>query len=382
MLRDTHLKVVKNNEQARSYYDYTLLILVIFLSCFGLVMIYSTSAYNATRFYDDPTLYLRQQGRAIAIGIPLMILVSKIDYRIYIRPFFKGFKLIHVLYLLCMGLQIYVLLGGHEAGGAQRWIRFGAINFQPSEITKICFILFVSYLAQLSIKRLDKLNGFLLILLYMVPLLGLVVGQNLSTAIVLFFIMTVICFVASRKKLYFVFSGLFAVAAGTVFIITQSFRSTRVMAWLDIEANLSGDGYQIMQGLYAIASGGLFGKGLGESMQKLGYIPDAHTDMIFSVVCEELGLFGAVAVLLLFAILIWRLYVISTKAPDLYGTLITTGIMAHVAIQVIINIAVVTNSMPATGIPMPFISYGGSSLIVLMAEIGVALSVSNRIVKE
>ena len=194
-------------------------------------------------------------------------------------------------------------------------------------------------------------------------------------------VFAVICFVASRKKMYYIVVGILGVGFVIAYIfLGEGFRGDRVDAWLNVETH--DKGYQILQGLYAIASGGMFGKGLGESMQKLGFIPESHNDMIFSVICEELGLIGALAVILLFLLLIWRLFVVAINAPDLYGSLICVGILTHIAVQVIINIAVVTNSIPSTGIPLPFISYGGSSLLVLMVEMGIALSVSNRITYE
>ena len=160
---------------------------------------------------------------------------------------------------------------------------------------------------------------------------------------------------------------------------SESFRLRRILVWLHPEEYISDGGFQVMQGLYAIASGGLFGVGLGKSMQKLGFIPESHNDMIFSIICEELGLFGAIMVILVFVLIIWRLFIISISSPDLLGGLICVGILAHIAIQVIINIAVVTNSIPSTGIPLPFISYGGTSVAILLAEMGIALSVSNQI---
>ncbi|MFW5668397.1 MAG: FtsW/RodA/SpoVE family cell cycle protein, partial [Acetivibrio ethanolgignens] len=213
---------------------------------------------------------------------------------------------------------------------------------------------------------------------YMSPLVGLVLKENMSTAIVLCGIMVGICFVGSRKKWYYFVAAFFMVLGGAAFILFgEGFRMERIMIWLDVENHEKG--FQILQGLYAIASGGLTGTGLGGSMQKLGYVPEAQNDMIFSIICEELGLFGAITVILLFVLLIWRLFIISINAPDMYGGLMCTGILVHIAVQVVINIAVVTNSIPSTGIPLPFISYGGTSVAVLLAEMGLALSVSNQI---
>ncbi|WP_347477110.1 FtsW/RodA/SpoVE family cell cycle protein [Clostridium sp. Marseille-P299] len=367
--------------KGRKYYDYSLLFLIIFLVCFGLVMIYSTSSYNAAKYYDDPSLFLRKQGMFVIAGIPLMIVISKIDYHFYISklPIIKMRPVI-LLYFICLALQAIVLVVGDVTQGSQRWINVAGITFQPSELTKVCVVLFAAYVVQLAPKRLDNFIGFMRVVVFVGPLLALVVAENFSTALIILSIMVAICFVASRKKAYFFVSGGIFAVLGAILVFGVSYRSQRIDVWRDVENHPYG--YQILQGLYAIASGGLFGKGLGNSMQKLGFIPEAHNDMIFSVICEELGMFGAIAVIILFLLVIWRLFVIAINAPDLYGGLIATGVLAHIAVQVLINIAVVTNSIPSTGIPLPFISYGGSSLMVLLIEMGIVLSVSNQIQHE
>lgn len=362
-----------------SYYDYSLLFLTLFLVCFGLVMIYSTSSYNASRKYGDPAYFLGKQGVFAIVGVIAMLIISKIDYRIYIKklPVIK-IKPVTLLYLVCMFLQVFVMIFGREVNGSKRWIDLGPFGgFQPSELSKVAVILFTAYIVNLAPKRLDKFAGFLKTALFLGPLIGLVLIENFSTALVMGCILVAICFVASRKKLYFIATGIIGVALGAFSIFGVSYRSTRIDVWKNVETHPKG--YQILQGLYAIASGRIFGKGLGESMQKLGFIPESHNDMIFSVICEELGLFGAVSVILLFVLMIWRLFVIAINAPDLYGGLIATGVLTHIAIQVLLNIAVVTNTIPSTGIPLPFISYGGSSLLVLLGEMGIVLSVSNQI---
>lgn len=366
-------------KKMHSYYDYSLLFLTLFLVCFGLVMIYSTSSYNSQRFYKNATHYLERQALFAGVGILIMLFVSKIDYRFYIRklPVIK-IKPVTILYFVCILLQIYVLVFGDVINGAKRWISLGPLGrFQPSELTKIAVILFTAYIVNLAPRKLDKITGFLRVILFILPLLGLIVIENFSTALVVGVIMVSISFVASKKKAYFIFIGVFLVAAGAMLIILEPYRFERIDVWLNVETHPKG--YQILQGLYAIASGGVFGKGLGESMQKLGFIPEAHNDMIFSVICEELGLFGAVALILLFLLLIWRIFIIAINAPDLFGGLIATGVLAHLATQVLINIAVVTNTIPSTGIPLPFISYGGSSVMVILFEMGIVLSVSNQI---
>lgn len=362
-----------------SYYDYTLLFVTLFLVCFGLVMIYSTSSYNASRRYGDPTYFLQKQGIFAIIGAVVMVIVSKIDYHFYIKkmPIIKV-KPVTLLFLFSIILQTYVLIFGREINGAKRWIDLGPLgSFQPSELSKIALILMTAYIVNLAPRRLDKFFGFVRVVLFVAPLIVLVLIPNFSTALVMGCMMIGICFVASRKKLYFIVSGLIAVGIGSAFVFGVSYRSTRIDVWRNVETHEKG--YQILQGLYAISSGGIFGRGLGESMQKLGFIPESHNDMIFSVICEELGLVGAISVILIFVLLIWRLFVIAVNAPDLFGGLIATGVLVHIAVQVLLNIAVVTNTIPSTGIPLPFISYGGSSLVVLLVEMGIVLSVSNQI---
>lgn len=368
-----------NRKKMHSYYDYSLLFLILFLVCFGLVMIYSTSSYNAQRIYGDATHYLARQALFGGAGILIMLFVSKIDYRLFIKnlPIIK-LKPVTILYFLCVFLQTYVIIFGKEIKGAKRWIEMGSLGtFQPSELSKIAVILGTAYIVNLAPRKLDKIGGFIRVCLFMAPLLGLIIAENFSTGLIIGIIMVSICFVASKKKAYFIISGIVMGALASLMIFFVDFRSTRIEAWRNVETHKLG--YQILQGLYAIASGGIFGKGLGESMQKLGFIPESHNDMIFSVICEELGLFGAVSLILLFILLIWRIFIIAINAPDLYGGLIATGVMAHIASQVLINIAVVTSTIPPTGIPLPFISYGGSSLMVILFEMGIVLSISNQI---
>lgn len=370
-----------SRKRLHSYYDYSLLFLTLFLVCFGLIMIYSTSSYNAQRIYGDATYYLSKQALLGGAGILIMLFVSKIDYRIYITklPIIK-IKPVTILYFLCIFLQIAVIIFGEETKGAKRWLEIGGQRFQPSELSKIAVILMAAYIVQLAPRKLDKIWGFLRVVFIIGPLLLLVISENFSTGLIIGIIMVAICFVASKKKAYFIISGVVMGALASLMIFFVDFRSDRVDAWINVETHEKG--YQILQGLYAIASGGVFGKGLGESMQKLGFIPESHNDMIFSVICEELGLFGAVSLILLFILLLWRIFIIAINAPDLFGGLIATGVLAHIASQVLINIAVVTSTIPSTGIPLPFISYGGSSLMVILFEIGIVLSVSNQIKAE
>ena len=243
---------------------------------------------------------------------------------------------------------------------------------------RIAIIIYLAMLIERIPKQLDKVSSMAKVGIRLVPLVVFVAVNNLSTAIIILGIAVCMLFVASPKYKEFFVVAVLGVLFIFAFINIASYRSDRVEAWKHPET--AGDkGYQTMQALYAIGSGKLFGKGLGQSLQKLGNVPEAQNDMIFSIICEELGLFGAVCVILLFVLMLWRMMVIANNAKDLYGALLVTGIMSHIAIQVVLNIAVVTNTIPNTGVILPFISYGGTSLVFLMAEMGLALSVSKGI---
>jgi cell division protein FtsW len=365
----------------KRYFDYTLLFIVVFLIVFGLVMIYSISAYNATKYYDDATLFVRNQGKYALIGLVLMILVSKIDYHIYIARFgVKKFRtnLLIIGFVICLILQFLVLIRGDGTNGSNRWFAVGKFfKLQPSELSKLMLILMVAFIVFVSPKKLDRATGFLRVLFFTAPIIILVARENLTTAAIMIGIVFIVPFVASRKNWYYLVSFVIVLAVGIIFIKLVGYRAARVQVWKDIE-NTPG-GYQILQGLYAIASGGWFGKGLGNSIQKLGYIPEVHTDMIFTCIVEELGIVGGLFLIAMYVILLVRLYKIAANAPDLFGSLITVGVFVQIALQAILNIAVVTNTIPSTGIPLPFVSYGGSSLLFLMLEIGLVLNVSDQI---
>jgi len=261
--------------------------------------------------------------------------------------------------------------------GAKRWLNLGFISFQPSEMAKLAIIVFLATIISQMPKQMGKFSSLIKIMVLVLPMVGIVATENLSTAIIILGIAVALVFVSSPKYMQFIVMGGAVIAFGAIFIMMESYRAERLKIWLEPEKYEKG--YQTLQGLYAIGSGGLFGKGLGGSMQKLGFVPEAQNDMIFSIICEELGLFGAVCVILLFVIVLWRFMVIASNAQDLYGALIVTGALAHIAIQVILNIAVVTNTIPNTGISLPFISYGGTSVVFLLSEMGLVLSVSRGI---
>ena len=373
----------KQKKKVRRFYDYSLLFAIVFLTIFGLVMIYSASSYMAQIKYEGNAAYFMTRQGIIAFGgFFVMIMVSKMDYHWYAR--FSGLA-IAVSWIL----MIAVSLVGREVNGKKRWLGVGTFSFQPTELVKITVIVAMAALITRVGKDVDRTPGIARAVLITIPLAGIVAANNLSSGIIIAGIGFVMMFVASRKKLPYalcVISGalviIFAGPIGhalTALKILKPYQLNRINVWLDPEAYPTTGGYQVLQGLYAIGSGGLFGKGLGESIQKLGFVPEAQNDMIFSIICEELGLFGAVSVILIFVFIIYRFMIIASNAPDLFGALIVVGVMAHIAIQVILNIAVVTNTIPNTGITLPFISYGGTSILFLMVEMGMVLSVSNQI---
>ena len=351
-------------------YDDTLLVVVLILVGIGLVLLYSTSAYNGRVKFHDSFYYLKKQGFATLVGLLGMVIISRIDYHRWVPFAIPG-------YLMAIVLSVAVMLFGDEYNGSKRWLSFGPFSFQPSEFAKVAVILFLACLVSRNVKRMGRFSTLVLMMLPVLPIAGLVGASNLSTAIIILGIAVVVIFIASPKYSQFIWMGTAAVAFMAVFLAMESYRLERIAIWRNPEQYEKG--YQTLQGLYAIGSGGLFGRGLGNSVQKLGFLPEAQNDMIFSIICEELGLVGACIIILLFLILIWRFFVIATRAKDLLGALIAGGAMAHMMIQVILNIAVVTNTIPNTGITLPFISYGGTSVVFLLCEMGLVLSVSGLI---
>lgn len=365
------------------YYDYNLLACLILLLSFGLIMLYSASAYEAylSSKIESNLYFFRHQLRNAVLAVVWAVFLSKIPYRLMAK--FAGF--LYVLSFVLMALVRTPL--GVEELGARRWLNLG-IQFQPSEVAKISVILFLPLVILKMGKNYKQKKGQILVLcIGGVQALGaFVLTENLSTGIIILLITLVIWIVSCPKQGWDVRVGIIILAiAGAMALLylkdhlellegqDGDFRWRRIYEWL------SGGSYQIHQGLYAIGSGGFFGKGLGNSAQKLGTIPEAQNDMIFSIICEELGVFGGVLLMMMFGYLLYRLFMIAQNAPDMYGTLVVSGIFGHIAVQVILNIMVVFNMIPTTGITLPFISYGGTSLLFLMTELGVALSVANSI---
>lgn len=331
---------------------------------------------------------MKKQLVAALFGIAGMVVVSRVPYHVW-----EGFAV--PAYIVSAVLIVLVKTPlGITSHGATRWIKIMGFSLQPAEVAKLGMIIFLACLVCKMGKRIRTTKGLFALLIPpgIIAVMVWKITQNMSSAIIILGIAMLMIFVASPDYKRFVIMALAgsSVIALAVFAIVKmaespemmeklEFRGLRILAWLNPEAYADGKGFQTLQALYAIGSGGIFGKGLGESIQKLGFLPEAQNDMIFSIICEELGLFGAVAVILLFLLLIWRCMIIANNAPDLFGALLVVGVMGHLAIQVILNIAVCTSVIPNTGISLPFISYGGSSVMFLLVEIGIVLNVGRSI---
>ena len=353
-----------------TYFDYPSLFFVVFLVCFGLVMVYSASSFVANRDYGNSTHYAFRQFVFVCIGFVFMFFVSKIRYQVYKN-------LTWIMYIGELLLLILVFIIGQSTNGSTRWIYIGPIGFQPSEIAKMVIVFYMAHACTTKVNALKTIKGTAEVMAPAILFIGIIAIENLSTALICGAIMVCIWWVVTPKLRYVFVVILAGAAALPLLVMLQSYRSDRITAWLHPEE--AENGYQTMQGLYAIGSGGFFGRGLGQSIQKLGFIPEAQNDMIFSIICEEMGIIGAVGLIVVFLMLIWRFKFIAEGAPDRYGSLIVVGVISHIGVQVLINMCVVTNLIPNTGVTLPFISYGGTSLVFLLIEIGIVLSVSRQI---
>ncbi len=352
--------------------DPIILLSLIILVTFGVIMVFSASYYVGKTKYDDILYFFKKQGGFALLGFLVLPIITRVDWRLY-----KNFS--KLAYIVSIVFLILVIFIGQEIKGAKRWLVIGPINFQPSEVAKIGLILYLSKYISDNENILNTWKGFFKCCIVIAIPTGLVLIENTSTAIIMGVIGMSILFVASPTIKYFIpmiAGGVLGLIG--IILFGEGFRMARIQAWLDPFAEgVSTDvGFQTVQSLYAIASGGFFGLGIGQSRQKLGFIPEAQNDIIFSVICEELGLAGAIIFILLFAMIIWRGYITAIRSPKSYMTYACVGITTMIATQVIINIAVVTNTMPNTGIPLPFVSYGGTSLLIMMSCIGIVLNFS------
>ena len=383
--------------------DTNLIVITMFLIIFGLIMIYSASYYKCSMskaFNYDSMHFLKNQALMSCVGLVAMFLVSNINYHFWKKKF-----IVFLSGALSVGLTMILLTRffgqGHPlnltitANGATRWVKFGPISFQVAEPVKIAVIVITSWLIDkygaMEIKwKKFTLKHWVVTAIILAPGVGLagflgIISSNMSSALIIAIIGVVMYFAWHPKSAIFYLAALVGIAGIAVFIYVisnqgvvdaeEGFRLTRIRAWLDPYSYESDESFQSLQALYAIGSGGLFGKGLGNSIQKLGKIPEPYNDFIFSIVCEELGVMGASLLLLMFIYLLYRIYSVAQRAEDLFGRMLATGVFSHIALQVVMNIAVVTGAMPNTGVTLPFISYGGTATIFLLIEIGMVLNV-------
>lgn len=378
--------------------DTNLIVITMFLIVFGLIMVYSASYYKCsmTKAYNyDSMHFLKNQALMSVVGIFVMYIVSCINYH-----FWKKKPIVILAIILSIGLTLILKIPSLSitANGATRWVKFGPISFQVAEPVKIAVIVSTAYLIdKFGVRELKwkkfKWKHWVVTAVIAVPGIALagflgVISDNMSSALIIALIGVVMYFSWHPKSALFYVVVLLAAVGGAILIYVlinqgpvdsesagEGFRLTRIRAWLDPYSYESDTSYQSLQALYAIGSGGLFGKGLGNSIQKLGKIPEPYNDFIFSIVCEELGVMGATLLMLMFLYLLYRVFTIAQRAEDLFGRMLTTGVFCHIALQVVMNIAVVTGSMPNTGVTLPFISYGGTATIFLLIEIGMVLNV-------
>ena len=365
--------------------DFVLIIIIIILLSFGIVMVLSASAPSALAETGDSYTYVTRQIAFAALGLLAMWAASRFDYR-------KFKKIYWPIYWLSIGVLLLVLIPGlgSSGGGAKRWISLGFGQFQPSELTKIGMIVFYAgYLTDHKADLRSFKKGFVIPLLYLVPpvAIALVIQNHLSVGVVMSAITFVMMLMAGCRLLYFILTGLVVGGGGIAALSAYlsmagdsagdaNFRLGRILNYMDPWQDPTGTGWQTIQSLYAIGSGGLFGVGLGESKQKYLYVSEPQNDFIFSILAEELGFIGCIVVIVLFALFIWRGIIIAMKAPDMFGSLLATGITTLVMVQVAINIGVVTNTIPNTGMSLPFFSAGGTALVVLLGMCGILLNIS------
>lgn len=373
--------------------DTNLIVITMFLIVFGLIMVYSASYYKCSMIGNhDSMAFLKNQAKMTMIGLVFMFIVSGINYHFWGK---KPIVILAVLASIALTLCLKVPALSKTANGATRWVRFGPISFQVAEPVKVAVIVVTAYLAALYGKKELHWKKFRLkhwavttvIALPGILLAGFLgkVSNNMSSALIIAMIGVVMYFAWHPKQWQFYVAAILGVALAAlgIYLISQQtvvdaesgFRLLRIRAWLDPYAYESDKSFQSLQALYAIGSGGLFGKGLGNSIQKLGELPEPYNDFIFSIVCEELGVVGASLLILMFIYFLYRIFIIAQRAEDMFGKMLAIGVFSHIALQVVMNIAVVTAVLPNTGVTLPFISYGGAATIFLLFEIGIVLNV-------
>ena len=368
--------------------NFQLISCVVILLLFGLIMVTSSSYYYAYTALGDSMYFFRRQAMWIVVGLLTMFIFAHIPIKWLSR-------FAWAVYFIALFFQLAVLFVGTEVNGSTRWIQVGPVNFQPSELSKLAMAIIMAYLVEIHKGEIGRLRTFLKLLCVLGLPTILVAVENLSSAVIIAFIGLLIMYIGGCKPRHFI--GIVLPLAAILILLIWlpllvpvesmpsglgkilnkfMYRSMRIKAWLDPFKYALGDGYQTVQSLYAVGSGGFFGRGLGQSIQKLGYIPEAYNDIIFAIICEELGWFGAFVVIMIFAMFAWNGIRISLYAPDRFTSLLAAGLVGQIVLQAILNIGVNTNSIPPTGVSLPFISYGGSSMFFLMASVGILLDIS------
>lgn len=353
--------------------DHTLLVVTLTLALVGLIMVFSASAIMAANRFQDPEFFLKRQVAWLGLGVLLMHAMSRVDYLLW--------KKLAIPILICMAALLIVVLipgVGVVTKGARRWFRAGPISVQPAEMVKLAAVI---YLAYYLTKKKEKValfgNGLLPVVIVMGLLGGLVLLQpDLGTVVVMGFVTLGLLFLGGAKVSHLAGLGLCAVPIMAALVLGSSYRRQRLMTFLAPWKDASDAGFQITQSFLAFGSGGPFGVGLGEGKQKLFFLPEAHTDFVLALVGEELGLVGTATVILLFAVFVWRGFVIAARARAPFGRFLGLGISLLIGIQALVNAAVVTGMLPTKGLTLPFVSYGGSSLIVNFVGVGILLSIS------
>ena len=373
-------RVKKVSNFVNNQFDFVLCITVLVLLAMGIIMILSASAPSALSTTGNSYTYVKKQFAFAIVGLILMFILSKIDYRFYKKYYWPIYFASWLVLLLVLVPGI-----GHSVKGATRWVNLGFTQFQPSELTKIGLIIFYAgYLADHKSELTDFVRGFIKPLCFIVPPIAIlfIVQNHLSVSLIIIIIsITMMVMAGCRLKYFGATGGIGILGIGSIVGILQmsgkgGFRLDRIATYFNPWADAQGTGYQMVQSLYAIGSGGFFGVGLGESKQKYLYIPEPHNDFIFAILAEELGFIGCLFIIMLFAVFIWRGILIAMRAPDVFGSLMAIGITTLIGAQAIINIAVVTASIPTTGMALPFFSYGGTALLILLCNVGILLNIS------
>ena len=352
-------------------YNINLFIGVLLISLFGLLMVYSSSTIWSEYKFDDPYKYLKNQGFFLILGIILMILTSKIDYR-------KYYEYSNKIFIICFTLIVLVLFIGTERNGSKSWFGIGPFGIQPSEFMKLSMIIFTSkYLCKNSKEISDIKKGVIPILLLALIIFALIMLQpDFGTGVILVMGVIGLLFIGGVNLKFFIKIGMLGIVGIVALILAAPYRLKRILSFLNPWSDPLGSGFQIIQSLYAIGPGGLFGFGLGGSRQKHFYLPEPQTDFIFSIISEEFGFMGVLIVSGLFCFIIYESFKIALNCNDLFGKYLAFGIIFMISFQAILNLSVVIGLIPVTGVTLPFLSYGGSSLLITLIEMGIILNIS------